>query len=139
MPNPLQSMLPFSDRPPCRPCFPARRCCVALYSWKIACTTRTIVGGARTLSWGMKALTSLLVTRAWTGDLAFIVTRRGTPWNNGALGTKFVAAARAAGVVGKSAHAMRKASDEGCRERSDRTRTGGDLRLVRRADGDPLH
>jgi integrase len=45
-----------------------------------------------------------------TGDLAFIVTRRGTPWNKGALGTEFVAAARAAGVAGKSAHGMRKAA-----------------------------
>jgi integrase len=35
-----------------------------------------------------------------TGDLAFIVTRRGTSWTKGALGTEFVAAARAAGVVG---------------------------------------
>ena len=31
-----------------------------------------------------------------TGDLALIVTRRGTPWNKGALGTEFVAAAKAA-------------------------------------------
>ena len=45
-----------------------------------------------------------------TGDLAFVVTRRGTPWNKGALGAEFVAAARAAGVVGKSAHGMRKAA-----------------------------
>ena len=45
-----------------------------------------------------------------TGDLAFIVTRRGTPWNKGALGTEFVAAAKAAGIVGKSAHGMRKAA-----------------------------
>src|SRR3981189_2191563 len=45
-----------------------------------------------------------------TGDLAFIVTRRGTPWNKGALGTEFVAAARAAGGGGKSAHGMRKAA-----------------------------
>ena len=30
-----------------------------------------------------------------TGDLAFIVTRRGTPFNKGALGTAFVEAARA--------------------------------------------
>jgi integrase len=45
-----------------------------------------------------------------TGDLAFIVTRRGTPWTKAALGTEFVAAARAAGVVGKSAHGMRKAA-----------------------------
>jgi integrase len=45
-----------------------------------------------------------------TGDLAFVVTRRGTPWNKGALGTEFVAAAKAAGVVGKSAHGMRKAA-----------------------------
>jgi hypothetical protein len=43
-----------------------------------------------------------------TGNLAFIVTRRGTPWNKGALGTEFVAAARAAGVFGKSAHGVRK-------------------------------
>jgi integrase len=45
-----------------------------------------------------------------TGDLAFLVTRRGTPWTKAALGTEFVAAARAAGVVGKSAHGMRKAA-----------------------------
>lgn len=45
-----------------------------------------------------------------TGDLAFVVTRRGAPWNKGALGTEFVAAARAAGVFGKSAHGMRKAA-----------------------------
>jgi integrase len=43
-------------------------------------------------------------------QIAFIVTRRGTPWTKGALGTEFVAAARAAGVVGKSAHGMRKAA-----------------------------
>ena len=45
-----------------------------------------------------------------TGDLAFIVTRRGTPFNKGALGTAFVEAARAAGVRGKSAHGLRKAA-----------------------------
>jgi integrase len=45
-----------------------------------------------------------------TGDLAFIVTRRGTPWTKGALGTEFVLAAKAAGVIGKSAHGMRKAA-----------------------------
>ena len=45
-----------------------------------------------------------------TGDLAFIVTRRGKAWTKGALGTEFVAAARAAGVFGKSAHGMRKAA-----------------------------
>lgn len=45
-----------------------------------------------------------------TGDLAFIVTRRGTPFNKGALGTAFVQAARAAGVRGKSAHGLRKAA-----------------------------
>jgi integrase len=45
-----------------------------------------------------------------TGDLAFIVTRRGTPWNKGALGTAFVEAARAAGIHGKSAHGLRKAA-----------------------------
>ena len=45
-----------------------------------------------------------------TGDHAFIVTRRGTPWNKGALGAEFVTAARTAGVVGKSAHGMRKAA-----------------------------
>ena len=45
-----------------------------------------------------------------TGDLAFVVTRRGTPFNKGALGTAFVQAARAAGVRGKSAHGMRKAA-----------------------------
>src|SRR4029077_8759083 len=31
-------------------------------------------------------------------------------WTKGALGTEFVAAARAAGVFGKSAHGMRKAA-----------------------------
>lgn len=45
-----------------------------------------------------------------TGDLAFIVTRRGTPFNKGALGTAFVEAARAARVQGKSAHGLRKAA-----------------------------
>jgi integrase len=45
-----------------------------------------------------------------TGDLAFIVTRRGTPWTKSALGAEFVAAAKAAGVIGKSAHGMRKAT-----------------------------
>jgi integrase len=45
-----------------------------------------------------------------TGDLAFIVTRRAKPWTKGALGTEFTAAAKAAGVVGKSAHGMRKAA-----------------------------
>ena len=45
-----------------------------------------------------------------TGDLAFIVTRRGTPFNKGALGTAFVEAARAAGIRGKSAHGLRKAA-----------------------------
>jgi integrase len=57
-----------------------------------------------------------------TGDLAFIATRRGTPWNKGALGTEFVAAARAAGVFGKSAHGVRKgaatrAAENGATER----------------------
>jgi integrase len=45
-----------------------------------------------------------------TGDLAFIVSRRGTPFNKGALGAAFVEAARAAGVHGKSAHGIRKAA-----------------------------
>jgi integrase len=45
-----------------------------------------------------------------TGDLAFIVSRRGTPFNKGALGKAFVEAARAAGVRGKSAHGVRKAA-----------------------------
>jgi integrase len=45
-----------------------------------------------------------------TGDLAFIVTRRGTPFNKGALGAAFVEAARASGVRGKSAHGIRKAA-----------------------------
>jgi integrase len=45
-----------------------------------------------------------------TGDLAFIVTRRGTPWSKSALGTEFVAAAKDAGGIGKSAHGMRKAA-----------------------------
>jgi integrase len=45
-----------------------------------------------------------------TGDLAFIVTRRGAPFNKGALGTAFVESAKAAGIVGKSAHGIRKAA-----------------------------
>jgi integrase len=38
------------------------------------------------------------------------VTRRGTPFNKGALGTAFVESARAAGIRGKSAHGLRKAA-----------------------------
>jgi integrase len=38
------------------------------------------------------------------------VTRRGTPFKKGALGTAFVVAAQAAGVRGKSAHGLRKAA-----------------------------
>src|SRR5271166_4940282 len=45
-----------------------------------------------------------------TGDLAFIVTRRGTPWRKDSRGAEFVAAAKAAGVFGKSAHGIRKAA-----------------------------
>jgi hypothetical protein len=45
-----------------------------------------------------------------TGDLAYIVTRRRTPFNKGALGTAFLDAARAGGVRGKSAHGLRKAA-----------------------------
>jgi integrase len=45
-----------------------------------------------------------------TGDLAFLVTRRRTPWNKGALGTYFTDSAKAAGIKGKSAHGMRKAA-----------------------------
>jgi integrase len=57
-----------------------------------------------------------------TGDLAYIVTRRGTPWNKGALGTYFSDSAKAAGIRGKSAHGMRKAAatraaDNGATER----------------------
>jgi integrase len=43
-------------------------------------------------------------------DPASVVTRRGTPFNKGVLGAAFVAAARAAGVRGKSAHGLRKAA-----------------------------
>ena len=57
-----------------------------------------------------------------TGDASFVVTRRGQPWNKGALGTYFSDSARAAGVHGKSAHGMRKAAatraaDNGATER----------------------
>jgi integrase len=52
-----------------------------------------------------------------SGDLAFLVTRRGTPWNKGALGTAFVDAAKAAGVFGKSSHGMRKAAATRAAER----------------------
>jgi integrase len=45
-----------------------------------------------------------------TGDLAFIVSRRGTPFNKGALSAAFVEAAKAAGIKGKSAHGLRKAA-----------------------------
>src|SRR5262249_22461837 len=38
------------------------------------------------------------------------VTRRGMPWTKSSLGTESVAAARAAGIVGKSAHGMREAA-----------------------------
>lgn len=57
-----------------------------------------------------------------TGEEAFLVTRRGQPWNKGALGTYFRDSAKAAGVRGKSAHGMRKAAatraaDNGATER----------------------
>ena len=45
-----------------------------------------------------------------TGDLAFIVTRRGTPFNKCALSAAFVEAAKEAGVRSKSAHGLRKAA-----------------------------
>ena len=45
-----------------------------------------------------------------TGEMAFLVSRRGQPWNKGALGTYFSDSARAAEVRGKSAHGMRKAA-----------------------------
>jgi integrase len=45
-----------------------------------------------------------------TGDLAYIVSRRGKPFNKGALGAAFVEAAKQAGVHGKSAHGLRKAA-----------------------------
>lgn len=45
-----------------------------------------------------------------TGDLAYVVSRRGAPFNKGALGAAFVEAAQKAGVHGKSAHGLRKAA-----------------------------
>jgi integrase len=75
-----------------------------------------------------------------TGDLAFIVTRRGTPWTKGALGTEFVAAAKSCGGGREISprHAQGRC-DPGSRERRDRARARGNLRLVRGTDGDPLH
>lgn len=66
-----------------------------------------------------------------TGDLAFIVTRRGTPWKKGALRTEFVAAARTAGVVGKSAHGVRKGAA------TRRPRTGRPSASWRRSSAGP--
>jgi integrase len=43
------------------------------------------------------------------GDLTFITSTRGTPFNDGAFGKFFRAACDAAGVAGKSAHGLRKA------------------------------
>jgi integrase len=58
----------------------------------------------------MLAALKATIDASQTGDLAFLVTRRGVPWNKGALGTYFSDSARAAGIVGKSAHGMRKAA-----------------------------
>jgi integrase len=58
----------------------------------------------------MLAALKATIDRSPTGDLAFLVTRRRTPWNKGALGTYFSDSARAAGIKGKSAHGMRKAA-----------------------------
>jgi hypothetical protein len=56
-----------------------------------------------------------------TGDLAFIVTRRGTPWTKGALGTEFVAAAKSCGSGREiSPRHAQSGRDAGCRERGDR-------------------
>jgi integrase len=75
-----------------------------------------------------------------TGDLAFAVTRRGTPFNKGALGTAFVEAARAAGVRGKSAHGLRntaatRVAENGATERELEAIFG----WSEGADGDALH
>jgi integrase len=66
-----------------------------------------------------------------TGDLAFVVTRRGTPWTKGALGTEFVAAAKAAGGREISLWHAQGRRNTGRRERGDRAGAGGYLRLVR--------
>jgi integrase len=58
----------------------------------------------------LSALKATIDASPMTGDLAFLVTRRGKPWNKGALGTYFSDSARAAGIHGKSAHGMRKAA-----------------------------
>jgi integrase len=58
----------------------------------------------------MLAALKATIDASATGDLAFIVTRRRTPWNKGALGTYFTDSAKAAGIKGKSAHGMRKAA-----------------------------
>jgi hypothetical protein len=74
-----------------------------------------------------------------TGDLAFIVTRRGTPWTKDALGTEFVAAARAAGVVGNRPMACARPLRPG-RPRTERPSASSRQSLAGpRADGDPLH
>jgi integrase len=58
----------------------------------------------------LAALRATIDRSPMTGDLAFLVTRRRTPWNKGALGTYFTDSAKAAGISGKSAHGMRKAA-----------------------------
>jgi integrase len=45
-----------------------------------------------------------------TGELAFIVTSRGKPYTKESLGNVFKDACRAAGIVDKSAHGLRKAA-----------------------------
>ena len=55
-----------------------------------------------------------------TGDLAFIVTRRGTPWNKGALGTEFVAPACCGGDREIRPRHAQGGGDAGCRERGNR-------------------
>ena len=75
-----------------------------------------------------------------TGDLAFIVTRRGYALEKGRAGDQIRGCGQSCGggreIGPRDAQGGR---DTGCREWGDRARARGDLRMVGRTDGDALH
>jgi integrase len=70
------------------------------------------------------------------GDLAFIAQRSGASLTKKTLGNAFRAACKAAGIVGKSAHGLRKAA---ATRAANSRRAGGNLRMVWRSDGCVIH
>ena len=73
------------------------------------------------------------------GDLAFIAKKNGDPLNKKTLGNAFRAACKAAGIIGKSAHGLRKAAATRAANNGYGRGAGGDLWLVRRTDGVALY